>query len=346
MSSGSAFASELAGCPGAEHIAWVLAACAPGAADMDAADLARHVLGDATASPRDHPMPQWSREQAGGPEAVAALNGWRISAFGDIVVTWSAPNGRQYDLLTSLDPATGLLSRMRTMRTSSGIDIGAKPIADLTDAEWAGVRGVFAAGFPDADPQELNHRIALLSTIALGWKDGEILGFSAVGMIFADLPMIGRRSFMDTGLFCTLPAARQLGLSNAIGNVALQAAPRPGPNEFAVLRFVTPVAMRAVFRFGRAAWPGASIAEVAANMAHPTACQKAVGAALAALIGAQSYDAEHWVIRTHESLGETTVHPEDLEPEYAQLFAHVDAAKGDTLLGVFWWSDPPDVWWT
>ena len=31
---------------------------------------------------------------------------------------------------------------------------------------------------------------------------------------------------------------------------------------------------------------------------------------------------------------------DDLEEGYARLFDHVDATRGDALLGLFWWSDP------
>lgn len=42
--------------------------------------------------------------------------------------------------------------------------------------------------------------------------------------------------------------------------------------------------------------------------------------------------------------GVSGVDAHDLEPEYGELFRHVDRAAGDTLLGMFWWDEPPRAW--
>jgi hypothetical protein len=81
-------------------------------------------------------------------------------------------------------------------------------------------------------------------------------------------------------------------------------------------------------------------------MASPTATQRAVGQAIADLFVASSYDADHWVMRASQPFGESGADPHDLKPEYEVLFRHLDRAAGDSLLGMFWWSDPPLGWWT
>ncbi len=184
-----------------------------------------------------------------------------------------------------------------------------------------------------------------LSTVGLAWKAGRLLGFSAVGMRQAEFPFVGQRSFLDCGLTCVDPRSTEGGVSNAVGTIAMQHTPSELPNEFSLLNFATPVMLRAAFRFGRSAWPGTTIAEVSAALASPTSTQRAVGQAIANLYQAASYDAEHWVMRSAESPGTSVTQPHDLESDYQRLFAHVDPAAGETLLGVFWWNDPPSQWW-
>ena len=84
---------------------------------------------------------------------------------------------------------------------------------------------------------------------------------------------------------------------------------------------------------------------MASSLANPTSCQRAVGAALAELGGATSYDADNWVMRTGQPAGASTTVPHDLHPEYAKLFAPVDRTRGDALLVVFWYNNPPPEWW-
>jgi hypothetical protein len=280
------------------------------------------------------------------PQAVVEVVGWRTSAFGTQVVTYRAADSRLYDLVTRFDDTSGVIADFRTMRSANGADIGAQPIAELTDSEWEAVKACFVHAVRSADVGYLDRRFADLTTIGLAWRDGRLLGFSAVGMREADLPFIGHRSFLDCGLTCVDPNAQEAGISNAVGTIAMQYAPFELPNEFALLNFATPVMLRAAFRFGRSSWPGTTIAEVAAAMASPTATQRAVGQAIADLYGASSYDADHWVMRASQPFGESGADPHDLEPEYADLFRHVDRGAGDTLLGTFWWSDPPPAWWT
>lgn len=333
----------LDGCPGAEHFAWWLASCWEGASRIDLVSVGEHLaLGD------EGPPPEWLvdrfQDVATGDEAIVELIGWRTSRFGDQIVTYRSRDDRRYDLVASIDPATGRLLGGRPMRSANGVDIGAKPVAELTPHEWAGVHQVFEASFRDADPGFVERRVRQLPTIAMGWRDDEMLGFSAVGVLQADMGPIGIHSYFDSGLLCIDPSAHNLGLSNAIGSLAIQATPGMNLPQFTLYHFATPVTLRASFRFGRVTWPGNTIQEVALAMASPTSCQKEVGSMMAELAGARSYDADHWVIHSAHPAGETTAVPADLEPEYAQLFAHVDTKQGDTLLGMFWWEEPPEHW--
>jgi hypothetical protein len=340
----SSLGGSLDGCPGTEHLVWLLTQWTPGAASVDPASIGDHFsLVDA---PPPEALAAWWHQMATSNAAVAEVLGWRSSRFGQQVVTYRALDGRDYDYVSTVEPGTGRLVGSSPTRSANGVDIGATPVAALTDEDRAAVHVVFGTAFRDADHDALDDRLGKLQTVALGWRDTDLLGFAAVGMREADLPVIGHRSFLDCGITCVDPAVRNRGLSNAIGSEAMRADPRDLPNEFALLHFATPVTLRAAFRFGRSTWPGTTIAEVAAALESPTSCQRAVGAALAELSGATEYDAEHWVLRAGRPMGDSTADPTDLEPEYAQLFTHVDPRRGDALLGVFWWIDPPSEWWT
>jgi len=336
--------SVLAGCPGADHVAWMLAAWSQGAPPIVPREVGQHTtpwFGD----PDVEPWPPELMNVRESPRAVVEVLGWRTSAFGEQVTTYRAVDGRQYDLVSRVDDADGIIVDFRTMRSANGADIGARPIRDLTDSEWDAVRGCFASAFRNADVAYLDRRFSVLSTIGLAWRDDRLLGFSAVGMREADLPFVGHHSFLDCGLTCVDPHVQEGGISNAVGTIAMQHTPYELPNEFSLLNFATPVMLRAAFRFGTAAWPGNGIDEVVAAMATPTRTQRAVGQAIADLSGADSYDADHWVMRAGQSFGESGVEAHDLEPGYEELFRHVDPAKGDTLLAMFWWNDPPPEWW-
>jgi hypothetical protein len=335
--------SALAGCPSGEHLAWVLGCMRQVVAPADPTSVDDHV--SEIPAPSAEALVGWWHDQAGGDRAVVELAGWRTSRFGAVVVTYRGVDGRLYDLSCHLDPDSGRLVLPTVMRSAGGIDIAAKPVSELTAAEWAEIAGVYETAFAGSNIGHLRRRVNQLPTIAMGWSEDRMVGFSAVGIRQADLPRIGQRSFMDTGVSCVDPSARHEGLSNAIGSAAMQATSFELPNEFALLLFATPITLRAAFRFGRSTWPGTTISEVAAAMRAPTPCQREVGAAIAELFDAQSYDAEHWVLRSAYPLGETTATPVDLEDGYQELFAHVDATRGDALLGLFWGTDPPPQWW-
>ncbi|MGI9612133.1 MAG: hypothetical protein ACR2QO_04435, partial [Acidimicrobiales bacterium] len=78
-------------------------------------------------------------------------------------------------------------------------------------------------------------------------------------------------------------------------------------------------------------WPGNSIEEVAKVLSRPTSNQRSVGALVADQMGADSFDADHWVMHFAKGHGETNVVPEGLHPAFAELFQRVDQSAGDPL---------------
>ena len=96
--------AALGDCPGAEHFAWWLDAWSPGAGDSSG-DLRLHLVDD---TDRVNDAAFEFARVAGGDRAVGGVVGWRATRFNQIVVTYHGLDGRNYDLVAEVDPATGL----------------------------------------------------------------------------------------------------------------------------------------------------------------------------------------------------------------------------------------------
>ena len=331
----------LAGCPGGDHFAWWLDAWRPGTV-FAPAELLLHVIADVDrVIEADFEFGQ----VAAGSRAVAEVAGWRVTRFSETVVTYRALDGRRYDLVAEVDGATGRLVRPRAMRSANGADLCRRPIAELTAKELAGIHEVFGAAYRDANHEWLDRRLRGLDGIGIGWRDEAMVGFVASSSARdVELPVIGHRRVTDGGITCIHPFAQGTGLANALGQAMIRSRPGGDP-DIVVNHYATPVTLRAMFHIGHYTWPGNNIREAAAALASPAPCQRRVGAALAEQGGATAYDAEHWVLRGGQPAGDSVTDPVDLEPEYLQLFDHVDRSRGETLLGVFWITPPPPEWW-
>jgi hypothetical protein len=331
----------LDGCPAGEHFGWWLNAWRRGS-NVAPSELARHL--EVTSDRVTDADFEFGQVAAGG-RAVAEVLGWRSTRFGSMVVTYRGDDGRLYDLVAEVDGVTGRLVRPRAMRSANGAEISVRPCADLSSDERAEIHDVFAEAYRDADHGWLDRRLDGLGSVGVGWRDGRIAGFvasSAAQKI--ELPLIGEQRVTDGGVTCIRPNAQGTGLANAIGQEMIRTRPGGDP-DIVVNHYATPVTLRAMFHIGRYQWPGNNIHEAAATLATPTHSQRLVGAALAQRGGAIDYDADHWVLRGGQPAGESVTDPVDLEAEYDQLFRHIDRSRGDTLLGVFWITQPPPQWW-
>ena len=335
---------NLGDCPGREHVEWWLTATRVGAAPVAAEDVADH-LSDGFGAPPDR-MVEILQSIAGGNQGMVEVGGWRTSRFADAVIAYRGADGRDCDLVITVDPSTGKLALARSMRSAGGADVGYKDPADLTPDERAQVHRVFDTAFRQADHSYLDRTLARMSSIGLGFRDQELLGFCTCTQAELDFPGLGRRIFNDAGLTCVDPAARLSGLTNGIGHMALAGMKIIGMPDFAMLHYVTPVTAKGTFSFvgSGAGWPGSNIEEWVANYrTSPTINQRAAGQTIAAYLHAEDYDDEHWVlIGTGRPLQSTAV--PNLEPAYFELFEHVDLNRGDQLLALFW-PQPPPEWW-
>lgn len=335
---------DLGDCPGREHVEWWLTATSVGATRVTAEDVDDH-LGEGFGAPPGR-MVEILQSIAGGPPGVVEVGEWRRGRFADAVVAYRGADGRDYDLVVTVDASTGKLALARSMRSAGGADVGYKDPADLTDDERAQVHRVFDNAFRGADHTYLERTLARMSSIGLGFRDDDVLGFCACTQAELELPGLGRRIFNDAGLTCVDPGARLSGLSNAIGHMALAGMKIIGMPDFAMLHYSTPVTVKATFSFtgGGAGWPGKDIEEWVANYRmSPTANQRAAGTAIAEYLHAEEYDDEHWVLIGTGHPIESTAVP-NLEPAYLELFEHVDLDRGDQLLALFW-QEPPPEWW-
>src|SRR5262249_44990780 len=141
-----------------------------------------------------------------GNQGVVAIGDWRKSRFADAVIAYRGADGRDCDLVITVDPPSGKLALARAMRSASAADVGYKDPADLTDDERAQVHRVFDTAFQQADHTYLERTLARMSSIGMGFRDQELLGFCTCTQAELDFPGLGRRIFNDAGLTCVDPA--------------------------------------------------------------------------------------------------------------------------------------------
>ncbi len=74
----------------------------------------------------------------------------------------------------------------------------------------------------------------------------------------------------------------------------------------------------------------------------PTAWQREVGQAIADIYGVENFDPETFVcVGSGKPIGYPVIELETDEEEW-DVFRHVDRARGDALLGIFWKPDAPE----
>ena len=330
-------ANRLAGCPGEEHVRWLLDHSRPGAPRADGETLLRHmVVQDGVAET----VAESLHRSTLGETAVTDVVGWSALDGDRVAVSYVAADDRRCELVLALG-ADGRVEVVTRQARDAEVEVTGHHTADLSEDLRAQLHEVFAAAYRDPDPGYLDDQLAHLQGIGIATeRSGGVMGFTLYGRRDLDLPVIGRHGVGLPGLMCVRPGLRRKGVAQSCGNAAAAIA-LDGPIHLTVLKLATPATLRMVMRsipVGR--WPTAD--DPYALHLHPTSTQRAVLVELARAHGCEAGDGGVGIGRGRP-IGTPIIEPE-VSPEQAALFDRVDRSRGDTLLWVAWLTEPPEAW--
>ena len=205
----------------------------------------------------------------------------------------------------------------------------------LAAAELDRVKALFRASYRTPDDTYLEQALARLHYIAIAMHGDVLAGFAVGETRRMDLPRLPQQLVAMAGICCIDFRFRRLGLFRELEVRAFRAAEAPANER--------------VLSCGRVTHP-ASFRTMTWNPTHvpargviPTPWQQEVGTAIAHAYGVACFDPETFVcLGTGTPMG--PIIDVDVTPEEWEVFARVDASRGDCLLGLIWTPDAPDGW--
>ena len=210
--------------------------------------------------------------------------------------------------------------------------------AELTADIRRGIDDLFHAGYRGANDDYLEMALAVLSNTAIARAaDGRVVAFALGETKALEIPGAGVRPVSMAGLACVDRDWRRQRLFSAVATAALQPGLSAGDDTSRLVagRVAHAASLRS-FRIPNAV-PRPGVA--------PTAWHKQVGAAVAEAYGASAFDADRFIcIGDGVGPGEPVLDIDDATEEERRLFEGVNRARGDALLRIGWWPDPPPGW--
>ncbi len=208
--------------------------------------------------------------------------------------------------------------------------------ASIGTTDLATVQALFAENCREANLAYLKKSLGKLRYLAIATHfTGAPAGFALGESRVLDLPLLPQTTVRLAGLCCVSMAFRRRGLFGHLEGMVLSAGRVVhGDRWLATGRMAHPGSFRSMSKNGSV---------VPRRAVRPTPWQQAVGAAIAAAYGSP-FDPGTFVCNgSGVPIGYPVIEL-DCTPEEWELFAPVDRAKGDSLLGISWSPDPPPRW--
>lgn len=218
----------------------------------------------------------------------------------------------------------------------SGIDIRTVKGDDLTAEDRDAVLALFRASYREANEPYLEKSIVALRNVALATHDGTPAGFALADVRVMDLPRLPGTTVSLAGICCIDAAYRRRRLFGALEQAAMIASGvSPAGPHLACGRIAHPASARTMIH---------NPTMVPRRGERPSAWHQEIGKAIAAAYGSHDFDPETFVvIGAGTPIGYPVIEIE-VEPWEWELFAPVDRSRGDSLLGMCWWGEPPAGW--
>jgi hypothetical protein len=208
---------------------------------------------------------------------------------------------------------------------------------DLSPSELDSVHKLFGLSYEAANHSYLERSFSKLRYIALAYYEEELVCFAVGDVIECFIPRMTDPQIVHAGgLSCISHGFRRKGLFR---NLQMLIAERTGlirPDSRVIMcgRMAHPASSRVL-----SSYPGA----VPKHGVALSPWQKEVGMSLAGLYGAQ-IDPETFIVKGEgSSIGYPKVRIVATDEEWS-LFKNVDRDRGDSLLFVAWYPDPPRGW--
>lgn len=219
--------------------------------------------------------------------------------------------------------------------TVSSFEFDVVPSAELSASVLDQVRELFRASYRAPNDSYLERSLARLRYVATAWYTEELAGFAVAETRRIDLPRLPAQLVALAGLCCVDSRYRRQGLFRELELHAFRAGGFPqGERTLSCGRMAHPASFRTM------SW---SPSCVPARGRRPTPWQQEVGVAIARAFGVEQFDPETFVCAGSGTPMRPIIDVEVQAEEWGP-FAHVDAARGDCLLGMLWTPDAPDGW--
>ena len=209
------------------------------------------------------------------------------------------------------------------------------PSAEVVPSTVERLLALFHSSYRVPNDDYLRRSLERLRFLATANAGQDLAGFAVGEMRIVDLPRLPGQAVALAGICCVAERFRRLGLFRELERKAFAAAAlTPRDRVLSCGRVAHPASFRTI------AW---NPTHVPRRRARPTVWQREVGAAVARIYGVEEFHEDTFVC-VGSGKPMLPIIDLDVEPEEWQVFAPLDWARGDSLLGLYWTPDAPPGW--
>ncbi len=229
---------------------------------------------------------------------------------------------------------------MSSQERAEEIEVRIQASSKLSPDDRKQLLALFERSYEQGNPHFLDRSLEVLGFVGMAFSGNRMVGLALGETRRIDLPRLPDQLVSLAGLACIDPEfrrhhlfldlAQRALLSGDQGTVPMDEEPR-----LVCGRMAHPAALRTMAQLPSVV-PKPTI--------EPTPWQKEIGAAIANAYRVYDFDPSTFVcIGGGTPIGYPKIEIE-AEPDEWQLFSHVDRNRGDSLLAVAWYPEPPPNW--
>jgi hypothetical protein len=210
------------------------------------------------------------------------------------------------------------------------------PTSEVGGDVLRAILALFAESYRDANTAYLQKSLKTLAYVTVAWEGETPAGFGFAETRRIDLPRLPAQVVALGGICCVSPPYRRRHLFGQLEARSLRAGEvQPEGRVLSAGRMAHPASYRGMNRNPSA---------VPQRGVRLTRWQQEVGQAITEAYGSPGFDPETFVVRgSGEPVGYPVIEIEASDEEW-ELFAPVNRAAGDSLVGIAWNPDAPPGW--